>query len=101
MPNEDIIRAWKDEEYRNSLSEEQRSQLPENPVGIIDISDMEMETVAGGGLCTCEYPSCGIASSLTCTEEPCCSISVIGSPEESSTTFDKVNSLPQSVTFKA
>ena len=26
MSKEDIIRAWKDEEYRNSLSEEQRSQ---------------------------------------------------------------------------
>lgn len=45
----DIIRAWKDEEYRNSLSEEQRSQLPENPAGMIELSDEDMGSVVGGG----------------------------------------------------
>ena len=44
----DIIRAWKDEEYRNSLSEEQRSQLPENPAGMIELSDEDMGYVVGG-----------------------------------------------------
>jgi mersacidin/lichenicidin family type 2 lantibiotic len=44
----DIIRAWKDEEYRNSLSEEQRSQLPENPAGMIELSDEDMGSVVGG-----------------------------------------------------
>jgi len=44
----DIIRAWKDEEYRNSLSEEQRSQLPENPAGMIELSDEDMGFVVGG-----------------------------------------------------
>ena len=48
MSNIDIIRAWKDEEYRNSLSEEQRNQLPENPAGIVKLSDAEMEALAGG-----------------------------------------------------
>jgi mersacidin/lichenicidin family type 2 lantibiotic len=48
MSNEDIIRAWKDEEYRNSLSEEQRNQLPENPAGMVELSDQEMETFMGG-----------------------------------------------------
>ena len=48
MSNEDIIRAWKNQEFRNSLSKEQRSQLPENPAGLIELSDTEMETVAGG-----------------------------------------------------
>jgi mersacidin/lichenicidin family type 2 lantibiotic len=44
----DIIRAWKDEEYRNSLSEEQRSQLPENPAGMVELPDADMERIAGG-----------------------------------------------------
>jgi mersacidin/lichenicidin family type 2 lantibiotic len=44
----DIIRAWKDEDYRNSLSEEQRSQLPENPAGMIELSDEDMRSVVGG-----------------------------------------------------
>ncbi|MDJ0619588.1 MAG: mersacidin/lichenicidin family type 2 lantibiotic [Calothrix sp. MO_192.B10] len=48
MSKEDIIRAWKDPEYRNSLSEEQRSQLPENPAGVIELTDSELEVVAGG-----------------------------------------------------
>ncbi len=49
MSHEDIIRSWKDEEYRNSLSEEQRVQLPENPAGLIELPDMDMESIAGGG----------------------------------------------------
>ena len=49
MSNLDIVRAWKDEEYRNSLTEAQRSQLPENPAGAIELSNLEAETVAGGG----------------------------------------------------
>jgi len=48
MSHEDIIRAWKDEEYRNSLSEEQRAQLPENPAGMNELSDETMQTIAGG-----------------------------------------------------
>ena len=48
MSNIDIIRAWKDENYRNSLSDEQRAQLPQNPAGIIDLSEQEMESIVGG-----------------------------------------------------
>lgn len=48
MSNNDIIRAWKDEEYLENLSAEQRSQLPENPAGMIEMSDKDMEVVAGG-----------------------------------------------------
>lgn len=44
----DVIRAWKDEDYRNSLSEEQRSQLPDNPAGVIDLSDETAKSVVGG-----------------------------------------------------
>jgi mersacidin/lichenicidin family type 2 lantibiotic len=49
MSEQDIIRAWKDEDYWNSLSEEQRSQLPENPAGTIELSEQEMEIIQGGG----------------------------------------------------
>jgi mersacidin/lichenicidin family type 2 lantibiotic len=44
----DIIRAWKDEEYRNSLSEAERAALPENPAGLITLTDEELGAVAGG-----------------------------------------------------
>lgn len=43
----DIVRAWKDESYRQNLSEEQRNALPTNPAG--DLSDAELDLVYGGG----------------------------------------------------
>lgn len=44
----DVVRAWKDEDYRLSLSDEERSSLPENPVGEIELSDADLEVVYGG-----------------------------------------------------
>ena len=44
----DIIRAWKDEAYRSSLSDEERCALPENPVGEIELTDADLEAVYGG-----------------------------------------------------
>jgi mersacidin/lichenicidin family type 2 lantibiotic len=44
----DVVRAWKDEEYRLSLDEAERVQLPENPVGLVELPDGELEAVAGG-----------------------------------------------------
>ncbi|MDJ0615911.1 MAG: mersacidin/lichenicidin family type 2 lantibiotic [Calothrix sp. MO_192.B10] len=48
MSNVDIIRAWKDEDYRASLSPEQQAQLPENPAGLIDLTEEDMSSLAGG-----------------------------------------------------
>jgi len=46
----DIIRAWKDEGYRNSLSVAERAALPENPAGLIALTDEDLGAVAGGRL---------------------------------------------------
>ena len=43
----DIVRAWKDEEYRMTLSDAERAALPENPVGSLEI-DAAIERTAGG-----------------------------------------------------
>jgi mersacidin/lichenicidin family type 2 lantibiotic len=45
----DIIRAWKDEEYRASLTDAERAALPPNPAGLIDLDDEEMKKVLGSG----------------------------------------------------
>ncbi len=48
MSNDHIARAWKDEEYRNSLSAEERAALPENPAGAIELNSDELTNVAAG-----------------------------------------------------
>lgn len=60
MKNEDIIRAWRDEDYFLSLSDEQRSFLPANPVGMIELSQDALTTVAGG------YTSCAVSCCSDC-----------------------------------
>src|SRR5262245_47628574 len=48
MSHLDIIRAWKDEEYRLSLSTAERAQLPDNQAGLIELTDAQLGAVAGG-----------------------------------------------------
>jgi mersacidin/lichenicidin family type 2 lantibiotic len=50
MSNINIIRAWKDADYRNSLSEAERAALPANPAGIIELTDAELCGASGGQL---------------------------------------------------
>ena len=48
MLRDKIIRAWKDPEYRVSLSEEELNALPDNPAGAIELTDEELDTAVGG-----------------------------------------------------
>jgi mersacidin/lichenicidin family type 2 lantibiotic len=51
MSRSQIIRAWKDEEYRRSLSDAQRALLPGHPAGDVrDLTDPELGSVVGGAL---------------------------------------------------
>jgi mersacidin/lichenicidin family type 2 lantibiotic len=43
----DIIRAWKDAEYRANMSDAERAGLPAHPAGLIDLSDEELASVQG------------------------------------------------------
>ena len=43
MPTLEIVKAWKDEEYRDTLTIEQRVQVPEHPSGIIEFEQPELE----------------------------------------------------------
>jgi mersacidin/lichenicidin family type 2 lantibiotic len=45
----DVIRAWKDETYRQSLSYEQLNALPENPAGELELTDADLQGVSGRG----------------------------------------------------
>ncbi len=48
MSKLDIIRAWKDEEYCESLSAADRERLPQNPAGIIELTDQDLGHAEGG-----------------------------------------------------
>ena len=47
MSNEHIIRAWKDDVYRQSLSSDELALLPENPAGLTELSDADLGLVVG------------------------------------------------------
>lgn len=56
----DIIRAWKDEEFRNQLSDAEKDLIPANPAGILELTDEALEAgalavVAPG---SCDWCSC-------------------------------------------
>jgi mersacidin/lichenicidin family type 2 lantibiotic len=44
----DVIRAWKDEDYRRSLSAEQLAQLPAHPSGDIEVRQSDRDIFEGG-----------------------------------------------------
>ncbi len=47
MTHEQIIRAWKDEDYRQSMSGEELSALPAHPAGLVELSDESLGNIAG------------------------------------------------------
>jgi mersacidin/lichenicidin family type 2 lantibiotic len=68
MSKLDIIRAWKDEEYRNSLTETQRALLPAHPAGLIELDQEEMRGVLGAGSVVsywCSSYNCAVRPILT------------------------------------
>lgn len=44
----DVVRAWRDEEYRNSLSAEELAALPVHPAGTVELADVSLRSIAGG-----------------------------------------------------
>jgi mersacidin/lichenicidin family type 2 lantibiotic len=61
MKTEEIVRNWKDENYRADLSLEKQSLLPGNPAGLLELSDAELTGADGGSLITI----CGDISLIT------------------------------------
>lgn len=71
----DVIRAWKDVEYRSQLTVEQLAALPASPAGTIELSAAEMSSAAGGASTytyggTCPRTDSGCRSRYS--QRPCC-----------------------------
>jgi mersacidin/lichenicidin family type 2 lantibiotic len=74
MKRETIVRAWKDPEFRASLTSEERSSLPECPAGpaFTELDESELEDAVGGALnyvsedgCICSNYTGGLTSRYT------------------------------------
>jgi mersacidin/lichenicidin family type 2 lantibiotic len=53
-----IVRAWRDAEYLAELTDEERALIPENPAGLVQLTDEALDNVVGGGSCLC-WSYCG------------------------------------------
>ncbi len=47
MTNDQVIRAWKDEQYRLGLSPAELSALPQNPAGVVELSPEDVGCARG------------------------------------------------------
>ena len=47
MSIQDILRAWRDHDYWLSLSESERARVPDNPAGLVELMDIELDHVTG------------------------------------------------------
>jgi mersacidin/lichenicidin family type 2 lantibiotic len=54
----DVVRAWRDEEYRNSLTPEQLASLPESPAGVATVDEGALRSVTGGVISKNIDPTC-------------------------------------------
>lgn len=50
MDVKNIARAWRSSEFRESLSPEALANLPESPVGEIELNDDELNEALGGSI---------------------------------------------------
>ncbi len=80
MTNNDIIRAWKDAEYRKSLSAEELALVPESPVGQVELTEADLTQVSGGttvitvcSVLACQSVACG---SAVCGSAVCSVLSI-------------------------
>ncbi len=67
MKKESIVKAWKNAEFRESLSAEELSLLPGHPCGLVDLQDEDLAEIAGG-----THLSCNTCNSCDCTHVGSC-----------------------------
>jgi mersacidin/lichenicidin family type 2 lantibiotic len=67
----DLIRAWKDEAYREGLTAQQLALLPANPAGAIELAEHELSGVHGAmlplSITILSVVTCCLTSRLVCS----------------------------------
>ena len=69
MLNKNIIRAWKDKDYFESLSQQEQVRVPENPAGMLELSEEDMENFAGGH--PVSQKNCSYGCQLSADKQTC------------------------------
>jgi mersacidin/lichenicidin family type 2 lantibiotic len=73
MSKSNVIRAWKDPNYRKSLTAAEQAALPANPAGVSELTDGDLEGVSGGApqLATI------VCSRVLCTVGAGCKVTIV------------------------
>ncbi len=66
MKTDEVVRAWKDEDYRDTLTGENQARLPKHPAGVIEFEQPELEDetafkggkLTSGGSCKTVHKNC-------------------------------------------
>jgi len=69
-----IVRAWKDQAFRQNLSPAEQAQLPAHPAGFIELTETDLGVVSGGATtanCHTNSPQCFHSHWFVCTLHPC------------------------------
>ena len=49
MSRVDVVRAWRDPQYRRSLSRDQLALMPQNPAGAVQVDERALAAATGAG----------------------------------------------------
>ncbi len=71
MRTDDIVRAWRDQDYFLGLSPAQRASLPANPAGLVELSSDALSNVLGASHNTC-FVSCQCDTCFSARTMCCC-----------------------------
>jgi len=55
-----VVRAWRDPQYRSTLSPEQLAGLPSHPAGLIELSDDQLASASGVHKVITVLPPCTV-----------------------------------------
>ena len=55
----DVVRAWKDAAYRESLTKDELQGIPGNPAGIVELTDEQLKQASGlSGVIVTTFKTC-------------------------------------------
>jgi len=91
MSKKDIIRAWKDPEFRAGLNAKDRGRIPEHPAGMIELDADELTKVAGGGFrLAAGVPALSPGGGLTQSGNTCDPLCTIDCPASTLLRCDRI-----------